>query len=85
MKKKNLWNHSNIGFDMDEHPIGLKEVTDKGSPDLPENDHERPRDLNDHVTLEVIDENEDRLDDSFYQIFWVNIIYGRLKNKTFCS
>ena len=69
---------------MDEHPIfsGAKEVTDKGSP---ENDHERPpRDLNDHVTLEVIDENEDRLDDSFYQIFWVNIISRRLKNKTFC-
>ena len=66
---------------MDEHPI----FPDMGSHDLPENDHERrPRDLNDHVTLEVIDENEDRLDDSFYQIFWVNMILRRLKNKTFC-
>ena len=54
---------------MDEYPIipdiGVTEVTDERT----ENDLG-------HVTgsLEVINENEDRLDDSFYQIFWVNII-----------
>ena len=72
INEKNLWKHSNIGRrDMDQFPIFPdKEVID----DLPENDLPRghvtpPR----KMTLEVIDENEDKLDDSFYQIFWVII------------
>ena len=84
--EKNLWNHSNIGCDMDELPIySDKEVIDD---DLPESDLTE-RDLG-HVTpprmtLEVIDENEDKLDDSFYQIFWVIIrIFVRWHNSCGC-
>ena len=67
--EKTLWNHSNIGCDMDELPID-KEVNALPESDLTERDdlgHVTPP----RMTLEVIDENEDKLDDSFYQIFWV--------------
>jgi len=61
---------------MDDLPIYKDiEVIDD---DLPENDLIESRDLGRvtpfNMTLEVIDENEDKLDDSFYQIFWVIII-----------
>lgn len=71
INEKNLWNQSNIGRrEMDQFPIFPdKEVID----DLPENDLSRGHVTPPRMTLEVIDENEDKLDDSFYQIFWVII------------
>ena len=75
--EKNIWNHSNIGRNMDrELPIFPdKEISENDQPenDLTERDLGHLHVTPPRMTLEVIDENEDKLDDSFYQIFWVII------------
>ena len=73
--EKNIWNHSNIGRDMDRELLIFpdKEISENDQPenDLTERDLGHLHVTPPRMTLEVIDENEDKLDDSFYQIFWV--------------